>query len=181
MPHHQKKLMVEELLVDSGLPYTVIQPAVFMQNILESWKSLNENGIFKQRFFTSPDTRMCLLDLDDLAEAVSIILTSKGFTGSTYELCGSENLSLSDMLSIMEKHFGHEIKAERTDDETYAEQLKKVGVGDYQASTLLKMFRHYNEHGFVGNSNVCNMDIGQKAKRFFIFHTKNIEKIINNK
>ena len=74
MPHHQKKLKVEELIVNSGIPYTIIQPAVFMQNILESWKSLSEKGIFQQKFFTTQETRMCMVDLEDLAEAVSIIL-----------------------------------------------------------------------------------------------------------
>ena len=95
MPHHQKKLMVEEFLVNSGIPYTIIQPAVFMQNILESWKSLDEKGIFQQKFFTTPETRMCMVDLEDIAEAASIILTNSGHTGATYELCGPENLSLS--------------------------------------------------------------------------------------
>lgn len=62
MPHHQKKLLVEELLVNSGIPYTIIQPAVFMQNIMESWKSLKERGVFQQKFFTNDKTRMCLVD-----------------------------------------------------------------------------------------------------------------------
>jgi len=75
MPHHQKKLMVEELLVNSGIPYTIIQPAVFMQNVLESWKLLSEKGIFQQKFFTTQETRICMLDLEDLAEVASIILT----------------------------------------------------------------------------------------------------------
>ena len=74
MPHHQKKLVVEEFLVNSGVPYTIVQPAVFMQNILDSWDVLKDEGIFRQKFFTSEETRMCMLDLEDLAEAASIIL-----------------------------------------------------------------------------------------------------------
>jgi hypothetical protein len=74
--------------------------------------------------------------------------------GATYEICGPKNLSLSDMIEAMEQHFGREIKAETPQDETFAAQLKKLGVGDYQVNTLLKMFQHYNEHGFIGNPNV---------------------------
>ena len=169
MPHHQKKLMVEELLVNSGIPYTIIQPAVFMQNILESWKSLSEKGIFQQKFFTTQETRMCMVDLEDLAEAASIILTSPGHTGATYELCGPENLSLSDMIAAMEQHFGREIKVETPQDEMFAAQLKKLGVGDYQVNTLLKMFQHYNEHGFVGNPNVLTWILGRKPNDFSSF------------
>jgi uncharacterized protein YbjT (DUF2867 family) len=53
LPHHQKKLIVEEILVNSGLPYTIIQPSAFMQNMLDGWKLLCEDGIFEQRFFKS--------------------------------------------------------------------------------------------------------------------------------
>lgn len=169
MPHHQKKLMVEELLVNSGIPYTIIQPAVFMQNILESWKSLSEKGIFQQKFFTTQETRMCMVDLEDLAEVASIILTTPGHTGVTYELCGPENLSLSDMVEAMELIFGREIKVETPQDETFAAQLKKFGAQDYQVNTLLKMFQHYNEHGFVGNPNVLTWILGRKPNDFSSF------------
>ena len=169
MPHHQKKLMVEELLVNSGIPYTIIQPAVFMQNTLESWKLLSEKGIFQQKFFTTHETRMCMVDLEDLAEAASIILTSPGHTGATYEICGPENLSLSDMIAVMKQHFGREIKVETLQDEMFAAHLKKIGVGDYQVNTLLKMFQHYNEHGFIGNPNVLTWILGRKPNDFSSF------------
>jgi len=169
MPHHQKKLMVEELLVNSGIPYTIIQPAVFMQNILESWKLLNEKGFFQQKFFTTSETRMCMVDLEDLAEAASIILTCPDHTGATYELCGPENLSLSDMIAAKEQHFSREIKVETPQDEMFAAQLKKLGVGDYQVNTLLKMFQHYNEHGFIGNPNVLTWILGRKPNDFSSF------------
>ena len=99
LPHHQKKLTVEEIVVNSGIPYTIIQPAILMQNILEGWKMLSEEGIFEQRFFKSKETRICMVDLEDLAEAASIILTKPGHTGATYEICGPENLSIDDMLA----------------------------------------------------------------------------------
>jgi uncharacterized protein YbjT (DUF2867 family) len=169
MPHHQKKLMVEELLVNSGVPFTIIQSAVFMQNILESWKLLSEKGIFQQKFFTTSETRMCMVDLEDLAEAASIILTSPGHTGATYELCGPENLSLSDMIAAMGQHLGREIKVETPQDEMFAAQLKKLGVGDYQVNTLIKMFQHYNEHGFIGNPNVLTWILGRKPNDFSSF------------
>lgn len=179
MPHHQKKLMVEELLVNSGIPYTIIQPAVFMQNILESWKLLSEKGIFQQKFFTTQETRMCMLDLEDLAEAASIILTSPGHMEATYELCGPGNLSLSDMVTAMEQYFGREIKVETPQDEMFAAQLKKLGVGDYQVNTLLKMFQHYNEHGFIGNSNVLTWILGRKPNDFVSFIEKQNIIVVN--
>ena len=175
MPHHQKKLMVEEILVNSGIPNTIIQPAVFMQNLLESWKPLNEKGVFRQKFFTTPETRMCMVDLEDIAEAASIILTSPSHIGATYELCGPDNLSLSDMISVIEQHFGREIKVETPTDEMFAAQLRKFGAGDYRVNTLLKMFQHYNDHGFIGNSNILTWILGRKPNNLSDFILRALE------
>jgi len=120
-------------------------------------------------FFTTTETRMSMVDLEDLAEVASITLTKPGHAGATYELCGPENLSLSDMVAAMEQHFGREIKVETTQNEIFATQLKEHGAGDYQVDTLIKMFQHYNEHGFVGNPNVLMWILGRKPKDFSSF------------
>lgn len=39
MPHHWLKARVEELLFASGLPFTILQPTAYMQNVL-AWKSV---------------------------------------------------------------------------------------------------------------------------------------------
>lgn len=176
MPHHQKKLMVEEFLVNSGVPYTIVQPAVFMQNILDSWDVLKDEGIFRQKFFISEETRMCMLDLEDLAEAASIILMNPGHTGATYELSGPENLSLSDMTAILKRHLEREIKVETPNDEMFLAQLRKFGADDYRAVTLLKMFQHYNEYGFIGNHNVLTWLLGRKPNGFSAFVLRMLEK-----
>ena len=175
MPHHQKKLMVEELLVNSGIPFTIVQPTVFMQNILDSWKLLSEQSIFQQKFFTSGETRMCMVDLEDVAEAASNILTTPGHIGATYELCGPENLSLSDMLAALERHFGCGIKVETPADDMLAAQLRKFGAGDYRINTLLKMFQHYNDYGFIGNTNVLTWLLGRKPNDFSAFILRTLE------
>lgn len=175
MPHHQKKLKVEELLVDSGLPYTIIQPAVFMQNIYESWDVLKDQGIFRQKFFTNEDTRMCLLDLADLAEAMTVILGNQDYIGATYELCGPENLSLQDMVSTMEECFERTITVETTGDEQLSAMLRNFGADEYRVTTLLKMFHHYNEHGFVGNDNVATWVLGRRPNDFKSFLQRSIK------
>ena len=175
MPHHQKKLLVEQMLVNSGIPFTIVQPTVFMQNIFESWHSIVENGIFIQKFFTTPDTRMCLVDLDDVAEAAAIILTSTEHMNASYEFSGTENLSLNDMVEVMERCLNRKIKVETPTDEMFSAQLRKFGAEDYRVNTLLKMFHHYNEHGFFGNPNILKWMLGRKPNDFYLFMRKALE------
>ncbi len=40
MPHHWEKMRVEGKLFESGLPYTILQPAAYMQNILAYWDDI---------------------------------------------------------------------------------------------------------------------------------------------
>ena len=175
MPHHQKKLIVEQLVVDSGIPYTIVQPTVFMQNIFESWNSIVEKGVFVQKFFTTHNTRMCLVDLDDVAEAAAIILTSSDHFNASYEFSGSENLSLQDMVEVMGQCLNREIKVETLSDEMLSSQLRKFGADDYRVNTLLKMFHHYNEHGFYGNPNILKWMIGRKPNDFITFFKRALE------
>ena len=46
MPHHWAKLRVEEYLLESGLPYTILQPAAYMQNVLAGWASIVKDGLY---------------------------------------------------------------------------------------------------------------------------------------
>ena len=46
MPHHWKKLRVEEKLLASGLEHIILQPAPYMHNILAYWDSVAEKGIY---------------------------------------------------------------------------------------------------------------------------------------
>src|SRR5215211_7111056 len=47
MTHHWQKLHVEEIIFESGLSFTILQPAPYMQNLLAEWKNIVENGILR--------------------------------------------------------------------------------------------------------------------------------------
>lgn len=166
MPHHEKKHAVEKLIIESGIPYTIVQPSAFMQNIMESWDSLKMQGVLRQKLFTSNETRMCMIDLNDLAEAVANIITSNIHIGATYELCGPNNLSLCDITEIFSRQLGKEITVYTPDDKQMEVNLKKVGFSDYYISSLLTMFHHYNKQGFIGNCNTLTWILGRNPHNF---------------
>lgn len=177
MPHHQKKLIVEEKVVNSGIPYTIIQPAIYMQILNESIKSIAKDGIFHQNFFTTKETHICMVDLNDVAEVASIVLTEPDYKWATYEISGPENLSLADMIANLKKYFGNEIKVDTPSEKQKTEQFKKYKLGDYKTDTLLKMFKFYNECGFNSNSSVSKLILGRKPNDFSSFIYEQYKKI----
>src|ERR1700724_553947 len=92
MPHHWAKLRVEEMLLASALDFTILQPTAYMQNSLAQWDLMKREGIYRVPY--PVETRLSLVDLDDVAEAAAAVLTSNtGHSGATYELVGTPPLS----------------------------------------------------------------------------------------
>ena len=50
MNHHWQKMRVEEMLFESGIPFTIQQPAPHMQNLLAGMKSIVERGVLRDPF-----------------------------------------------------------------------------------------------------------------------------------
>ncbi len=173
MPHHKQKNQVENALVNSGLDYTVIQPAVLMQNLQMSLEQVKQSGVWRQKFYTGNNTALCMVDLNDVAEAAAVIATNLGtHTGATYELCGTENLKLDDILKILCERYHKEVSAEYISDGEYLNGLKKLGAGEYKQDMMIKMFRHYNENSFIGNAVTLSHLLGRKPRTLSEFLTE---------
>lgn len=174
MPHHKRKLHTEQLVVDSGLDFAVIQPAVFMQMLMPAVKSVQSGGHMLQKFFTSNDTQISLVDMEDFAEAAAVILSSKDYVNGTFELCGKGSYSLQDMESVFSEVAGREVKSAFITDDAFIVQMK-IDASSYQAQTLLTMFRHYNEHSFRGNSILLSQILGREPHTLHQFVSRNMQ------
>jgi uncharacterized protein YbjT (DUF2867 family) len=82
MPHHAEKLRVEEALLQSGLAYTILQPAAYMQNVLVGWRDIVEHGRYRIPYAAS--TRLGMVDLADVAEAAARVLIEPTHSGALY-------------------------------------------------------------------------------------------------
>lgn len=167
MPHHWHKLRVEEMLLESGLPWTVLQPAAYMQNILAGWKAIAEQGIFRVPYPVK--TRLGLVDLEDVAAAAAIVLTEPGHLGATYELAGPDVLSQMEVAAILSESLGRPVQAEEIPLDEWTQNAQAGGLGAYQVETLLKMFRYYARYNFWGNSQVLGWLLGRPPTGFQTF------------
>ena len=198
MPHHKRKQAVEKYLVDSGMAYTILQPAALMQNLRTGFDAMKHKGIFPQKFFVSNQTRMNLVSLDDVAEIAAKVLTETGHEYATYEICGPHNLSLADMLSQVESVLHRTITPQFIQDELFASRLREAkpttsreqsnpfelprrGGGrrsqpEEVIQTLLTMFRHYNESGFMGNAQSATALLGRTPVSLTQYLTNELSK-----
>lgn len=164
MPHHWKKLRVEERLIESGLAFTILQPAAYMQNLRDPWESAKVDGVFRVPYAAT--TRIGMVDLADVAEAAAEVLAGAGHAGAIYELCGPEVLDQHEIAVVMAGRPGREVRVEVTPREEWAAQARRAGLSDYAVDSLIAMFRHYEAHGFGGSQRVLEWLLGRQATRF---------------
>ena len=152
MPHHWLKLRVEEMLFESQLAFTILQPAAYMQNLLAHWDQITEQGVYPVPY--AIEARLSMVDLEDVAAAAVAVLTQSGHLCATYELVGDAVLSQIDVAEVLSQQLGRPVSAQAVLLADWERGARAAGLGDYQVETLLEMFRYYERYGFWGNSRV---------------------------
>jgi uncharacterized protein YbjT (DUF2867 family) len=167
MPHHWNKLRVEEMLFGSALDVTILQPTAYMQNSLAEWDRMASEGIYRVPY--PIETRLSLVDLDDVAEAAAMVLTSDSHCGATYELVGTPPLSQVEIARIFGHALNKAVRAEAETVEAWEQRARSAGMDDYSRETLIKMFRAYARDGLKGNPNVLGWLLGRPPTSFASF------------
>ncbi|GLP95135.1 SDR family oxidoreductase [Paraferrimonas sedimenticola] len=165
--HHSLKLDAEEVLIESMLPYTIVQPIRYMQHLLPIWNTVVETGVHAMPFNTQ--VKFNVVDLKDLAEATAIIATTPGHLYATYEFAGPESLSQQDMAEIISDVIGRPVSAQAVTLEQVADKARARGFNEDRVKQMQIMNKHYDECGFLGNPNVLSMVLGRSPTRFRAF------------
>ncbi len=159
MPHHWQKLRVEELLFAADFDLTILQPAAYMQNIIGAWPGIVADGVFRIPY--PAQTRLSLVDLDDVAAAAAIVLTQRGHAGATYELAATAPLSQNAVAAAIGAVLGKTIRIEVENVGAWEARMRAAGMGDHERATLAAMFRYYAAHGLAGNPNTLTWLLGR--------------------
>ncbi len=167
VPHHARKLAAEQYLVNSGQPYTILQPARYMQHLAPIWNRVLETGIHDMPF--SVETRFSVVDLGDLADAAAIVLSGDGHEGATYQLAGPQALDQRDMAGIISEVVGRPVHARAKGMNEFRREAAAGGMAAERIETMCIMNRHYDAHGLTGNANVLRWLLGREPTDFKTF------------
>jgi uncharacterized protein YbjT (DUF2867 family) len=159
MPHHWHKMRVEEKLLQSNIPFTILQPAAYMQNILGYWEKMMRDGVYEIPY--SIQARSSMIDLNDLAEVVIKVLTNDSHIHATYQLCGCEQLSAEQIVEIISQKSGKKVIARAIERNDWEKVMRAQLMPDYSVETLLKMFDYYEKYDFLGNCHQLSWLLGR--------------------
>ncbi len=160
MPHHWQKAGVEERLFASGLRFVILQPTVYMQNMSSQWEKIVGDGRYSVPY--ADETRLSMVDLEDVAEAAAIALCSPDVLDSTIELVGTQPMSQAEVTEALRTQLGRPVALEVVPLDLWERNARASGLGDYQREALAKMFRYYEDFGFAGNPGALTRLIGRR-------------------
>lgn len=164
MPHHWNKHLVEEHLRASGLGFTILQPASYMQNVRGVWDEVLK-GVYPVPYPT--DVPFSPVDLVDVAEvAAEVVAGSADHVGKTYELCGPERVTPGQMAAHMGKVLNRTVEAVEISRDDW---IRDTPLDPERARTLLEMFVYYAENGFWGDGTVLEGLLGGSPTSFSEF------------
>ena len=163
MPHHYAKLQVEELIFAAGLPYTILQPGPYMENVQAAWPAICREGVLAVPYSTS--AKFSLVHLGDVARVAARVLTEPGHRGAIYELAGHP-LSSREMAASIARVLRRPVRAQRIGLAAWSRQARRAGLSSAARASLLKMFRYYDRHGLAGNPRVLRLLLGRPPVTF---------------
>ncbi|NPV78280.1 MAG: NmrA family NAD(P)-binding protein [Anaerolineae bacterium] len=178
MPHHWNKMRVEEELFASGLPFTILQPAAYMQNILGGWSSIVRDGVYPIPY--APQTRLTMVDLEEAAEAAALVLTQPEHINATYELAAPGFLSQVEVAHTLSQVLGKNIAIQVIPRTIWAENALASGMDAYAVETLIKMFEYYERYHFSGNPQVLSWLLKRNPATFADFLRKHLGRAQSN-
>ncbi|MBN8507829.1 MAG: NmrA family NAD(P)-binding protein [Burkholderiales bacterium] len=159
---HVHKRLVEEAVIESGLPWVILQPTNYMQNVVWQWARLVAQG--ELLFPYAAEAPVSWLDLDDYAEGAARVLSEAGFDYGTYEMVSTAApLTRHQMAAVWSRVLGREVRATTMPLADYMALPHWAGRDPREMAILRTMFEAFDRYGAPGgNRRVLAMLLGRE-------------------
>jgi uncharacterized protein YbjT (DUF2867 family) len=154
------KLAGAARVAESGIPATVLQPNVFMSNLLWDAPAVQQGTISS----IMADGRLSLIDPDDVADLTVAALTDERHAGSTWEVGGPEALSYDEIAATFSKVLDRPVTHIRLDLATFRAGAAEAGVPDFAAESLVTVARLVQEGSWAVGDEVIQRILGRPAQ-----------------
>ncbi|MDQ1009045.1 NAD(P)H dehydrogenase (quinone) [Streptomyces sp. V4I23] len=128
----------EELILDSGLPYTFLRNGWYTENYTGNLGPVLEHGTVVGN---AGDGRIASATRADYAAAAAAVLTGEGHLGAAYELSGDAAWSLAEYAAELSRQTGRTITYTEVPAETHLGILTGAGVPEPFARILVDVDR----------------------------------------
>jgi uncharacterized protein YbjT (DUF2867 family) len=140
--------LCDEYLRAAGIPFAIVRPNLFTQNIPESTiPSIDPSGTF---YANAGAARISMVDTRDVAEVAAALLTSPEPAGEELDVTGPEALSYHDVAVRLSAALGRPVTYVEADDDAVAGALAGYGIGDWMVGGLVELYQEHRRSGTDG-------------------------------
>lgn len=140
---------VEDYLVKSRVPHTLVSPTSFMELVFIDAASIRETSRWVG---TAPEGVNALIDSEDVVDVVVQLLRDPSKRGGTHLLTGPEALSWADVARAMSSITGRTITYDAVSTQARRDQLENAGLAEWRVDLLLGI-DELNRHSIYGIPN----------------------------
>jgi uncharacterized protein YbjT (DUF2867 family) len=143
--HHGQ---ADEYLVESGVPFTILRPNMYMHNVSSVWPySIAPDGSY---YAPAGDARISLTDARDVAAVAARALLSDGHAGHGYDITGPEALTHAEACAELSGFLGRDVKYVPVPDEAASAGMLKAGLNQWMTDALIELYQDYRRSGTDG-------------------------------
>jgi uncharacterized protein YbjT (DUF2867 family) len=158
--HREKEQMVE----DSGIPWTLLRPGGFMSNAIMWWAQTIKSQ--SKVFNPAGNGKTAPISPYDIAAVAAVALTSSGHEGKTYDLTGGELVSTPEQVAILSKVIGKPIDCVDIPVEVAAERMIASGLPEALVESLSQLYVLVRKDAYTFQTNEVERLTGRQAQTF---------------
>ncbi len=145
----QQHFRIEAALKKSGIPYTILRPTFFMQNLLDMPATFVRNGRPIMMPFNGTQN-LTFIDAQDIAAAAAHILQSDDFFGQIVELIGDDG-TFQDVAAIVSQTIGRTVSYKALPIWISSIALRLRGAPPWQRRHQIQMAKLFSAQGDIHN------------------------------
>jgi len=157
----------DETLIKSGLPYTILRPHYFMQNIFGSLNTIKTDG---NMYWGMGDGKLGMIDVRDIADCCASLLLGSGHEGKIYTPTGPDTISFHDIADTISKGIGKPVTYVPISIEAVGEAIRNAGWGEWGANVMMDYSRAYAEGWGEFTNDDVEIITGKKSRSFQQFY-----------
>ena len=159
----------QELLKQSGLDWTFVQPTYFMQNLLWQAGNIAKDAVY----YDDLGGPVAWIDARDIADVAAEALTAPGYEGKALGLTGPEALTGEDIAALLSRVTGRTVSCAPLPAENAKAGMVAGGMQDEVARAMVELASIAPKGYLAGIETTVSDVMGRPARRFADFVAEN--------
>jgi uncharacterized protein YbjT (DUF2867 family) len=162
---------IDQLVIASGIPYTLVRPATFMQNFATYFAGMIKGGAL---YLPQAEGRVSFIDVRDIAAVLAAIVQNpSGHAGQAYTITGGAALSNAEAVKLISDAIGKTVNYVAVPDAAAIESMKGMGMDDWSIGQMMSLHQFTAQGLASGTTDTVRQITGREPRRFADFVNDN--------